>query len=1645
MAIIINSWADFISHGQSWSDGSGNVEINTNIVVTTTVLNSAPPNLFKNFNAIMDFKNNIFQLDLLAGQSINRALITDLSGGTIKDLIFRIVGSNDLTFTNTNHTGILVRNSDVIFDSNNKGSYGNLENIIFNIVSNPLIPNNNNISIFLPPYFGNRRDEDMLFKDIIIEGSIRCNTSHASILGQTMLQYYEGTITMENIIYNINLSETTGHKLSLLGNDFGKGSTGALFYFLNCEANQNQITNTDRGGFLEEYAFRDASNINVYINNCSSSTNILPDSSYSGSFVGPRCFHNATNSVMHSYGCKTFNTNLIEGIGGGFFGSHFFDNTNNCTLNLTNFKADALIRVNDSGGVFGKYFFNNSQNSKANISLIDLSSNMTEIQGTGSGGIIGSYALNNSTNSQVYIKEILNYAKINGEGAGGIIGSHLNNDSSNCTVYLEDCANSIISLVKEIIGDGAGGIIGSYSNNNSNSIIKLNECVNNFHITGPESGGFIGKYAGNNQGSNGYIEVNNCINHKNINDKCGGIIGSNLGYNANSYVFDNYIYIYGGETSSSQYQFKIQRFDGTTIEELEEPFLPYRITRHSSVFYNGKVYTICGKGTNGNTNLVQIMYYDMSDSVFKTIDTMLPAPFSGQLEYIEACAFYNKIYIIGGLENTTIQKTVWAYDGNTIEAKTDLSERRINHTVHAYNDTLYVIGGDNTITDDKVYNNSVITTNIVEKYNPTTNTWTTITLPVDDVLKAGISRHSSVIFKNNIYIFGGYNSSKVKNTSVIVFNIDTEESSIIDISYSSFMGTSYNSSASTLNNRIYIFGGTNFYGDNIYSNSIFEFNPFNEEMYNLNQTLNIPVANHSTVVGTAPFSIINCKNMGDLGGIESGGCIGYDAGSHMKYESKIKVDNFINDTSIFNNESCGGVLAPGAGKLCEGEIYIYNCENKKSIDAINSGGIVSGGVANDLSTNCILYIEGCTNDGDIEGDFSGGIAGNGLGAQNNKGTIYVNYCINNGDINGDNCAGIVGQSCNYNVNATTNIMNCVNNGIINSATSSGIIGNNAGENMSGTITISNCLNTGELKGTNLISGFFDGTTMRYYEPSNYNASAGIVGKYLGKDMMLTGTININNCDNNGLFDASYTSGIASFGVGYGSSGTINFNNCINNSTITNSNGTGITYGVLGVNNTGTINFNGCKNYGDISGVLNMPTSGLIYVVGHYDGTNNSSGTINLNGCINNNSIIIDNVTGSIVEVAGLVSSIEIPTNATNQLIVNISNCSNEFNSITITNANINLTTSDLVLQVVDNNSTTNTIEHIININNCDVSNSIINKSVSSFSSILNSIEGYDNTNNNTKYQLNIYNNVVNTIIEETTECEISSFIQHIGDYIPRLLTNKKINISNNNIKYNRIINSLSESYTSGILTISNLDDSELNIYNNTITIEQIENSQNISGLLTGNIMKLKDTKLNINRNNIILNNVSDDSINIAGVLCSLLTTTDPLFIIPTIEGTFFECDNIDVSVHSNIISSNTPASLINSETKKNGALFSSIVGGINESMSEYLAPTGTLIIDDNNLSNNFFSYQLPHISSHYFPNEFRPYVYILNDYPNSNYWFGNGITIDMEDPDYNITVGSKTNDTILRAIFKRALTGIREQKNFGIYPFYHLKVKGKNM
>jgi hypothetical protein len=230
----------------------------------------------------------------------------------------------------------------------------------------------------------------------------------------------------------------------------------------------------------------------------------------------------------------------------------------------------------------------------------------------------------------------------------------------------------------------------------------------------------------------------------------------------------------------------------------------------------------------------------------------------------------------------------------------------------------------------------------------------------------------------------------------------------------------------------------------------------------------------------------------------------------------------------------------------------------------------------------------------------------------------------------------------------------------------------------------------------------------------------------------------------------------------------------------------------------------------------------------------------------------------------------------------------------------------------------------------------------------------------------------------------------------------------------------------------NLTNTTLNIANNYVTINNITDSHQISGILGPSIRDLTDVNINVIGNKITYGNIDTISSRIAGI--SLIDTD---------KNTFENCLLFDLTIRNNTIETNDYTTFMN-QYQFNNTIFATNAT-INPLGSIYEGPTGILTIRENIITPNKIKYKRNvYYSDNYLPSVFRPYIFKLpSEYPGSNYWWDTVNTdINPAMIDYVIPGRGGTDDTALRQIFKRAIMAINEQRSFEIYPFYQIKVKG---
>jgi N-acetylneuraminic acid mutarotase len=178
--------------------------------------------------------------------------------------------------------------------------------------------------------------------------------------------------------------------------------------------------------------------------------------------------------------------------------------------------------------------------------------------------------------------------------------------------------------------------------------------------------------------------------------------------------------------------------------------MPTPRTEVTSANLDDDIYVIGGFTSDGETTTIVEMYNTTSDS-WKTDIAPLPIP----LHHAASVPFQDRIYVIGGyMDDWTPSDRLLVYN-STINEWTQSSvmpTARGSPISHFVNGTLYVVGGD--ANEESL--------NVVESYDPITKQWTAHTpMPT--------ARHhaASAVVDGNIYVIGGRLTNSLVNTDVV--------------------------------------------------------------------------------------------------------------------------------------------------------------------------------------------------------------------------------------------------------------------------------------------------------------------------------------------------------------------------------------------------------------------------------------------------------------------------------------------------------------------------------------------------------------------------------------------------------------------------------------------------------------------------------------------------------------------------------------------------------------------------------------------------------------------------------------------------------------------------------------------------------------
>jgi N-acetylneuraminic acid mutarotase len=211
---------------------------------------------------------------------------------------------------------------------------------------------------------------------------------------------------------------------------------------------------------------------------------------------------------------------------------------------------------------------------------------------------------------------------------------------------------------------------------------------------------------------------------------------------------DGIIYIPGGYTSSSSYTNQLLAYTVSSNTWSTKATMPNSLSGGAVASVNGKLYYLGGNGSSGYT--AATYEYNPSGNSWST-RASAPEIFA----YASATVLNGWIYIAGGwIDNTNASTRFWRYDpiGNSWEVLASMSQGRQSPGLVAAGGYIYAFGGGVGWT-------AVSTT---EKYDPASNTWTTLTASPLSVGRLGMA---TGWVKGKIWGAGGTSTSNEVGTN----------------------------------------------------------------------------------------------------------------------------------------------------------------------------------------------------------------------------------------------------------------------------------------------------------------------------------------------------------------------------------------------------------------------------------------------------------------------------------------------------------------------------------------------------------------------------------------------------------------------------------------------------------------------------------------------------------------------------------------------------------------------------------------------------------------------------------------------------------------------------------------------------------------
>ena len=209
-------------------------------------------------------------------------------------------------------------------------------------------------------------------------------------------------------------------------------------------------------------------------------------------------------------------------------------------------------------------------------------------------------------------------------------------------------------------------------------------------------------------------------------------------------VFDNKLWPIGGVTNTESFLDDVWYSEDGTTWVNATPTTPYfgEVFYHSAFVFNSKLYVIAGEGDNASV-------WSSTNGFDWIQETNNAFP---NRNYAKTVVFNDEVYVIGGLNILNVRlNEIWkSSDGviwTEVNANAPIFSPRTEHTATVYNNKVWVIAGREgsipTVFGDIWYSSDMIN-------------WT----EYEDIEgDGGIYSHSTLLYNDALWVFGGYEVS----------------------------------------------------------------------------------------------------------------------------------------------------------------------------------------------------------------------------------------------------------------------------------------------------------------------------------------------------------------------------------------------------------------------------------------------------------------------------------------------------------------------------------------------------------------------------------------------------------------------------------------------------------------------------------------------------------------------------------------------------------------------------------------------------------------------------------------------------------------------------------------------------------------------